>query len=152
VKNIILIKVSQYNGIHPTGWMIGDSRPGRGWEFSSSPSRPDRLLGPPSLLSNRYQGLFSWGLSGRGVKLTTHLHPVPRLRTHGAILPLPQYAFISWCSVKKRKHGDNWVCKITPLFCFLKLRYEIHATISNFSFLTMNSLPSVIPTWQRVGF
>jgi hypothetical protein len=24
-------------------WMIGDSSPGKGWEFSSTPPRPDRL-------------------------------------------------------------------------------------------------------------
>jgi hypothetical protein len=34
------------------------------------------------------------------VKLTTHLHLVRRSRTRGAILPLPQYAFVAWCSVK----------------------------------------------------
>jgi hypothetical protein len=28
----------------------------RGWEFFSSPPLPDRLWGPPSLLSNGYQG------------------------------------------------------------------------------------------------
>jgi hypothetical protein len=42
-----------------TGWMIGCSSPGRGWEYFSSP-RPDRFWGPPSLLSNAYQGLFPW--------------------------------------------------------------------------------------------
>jgi len=34
-------------------------------------------------------GLFPWGLSGRGVKLTTHLHLVPMSRMSGAVLPLP---------------------------------------------------------------
>jgi hypothetical protein len=38
-----------------------------------SPSHPDRLWGPPNLLSNGYRGQ-----SDRGVKLTTHLHLVPR--------------------------------------------------------------------------
>jgi len=28
--------------------------PGRGWFFFSSTPRPDRLWGPPSLLSNQY--------------------------------------------------------------------------------------------------
>jgi hypothetical protein len=44
-----------------TGWMIGGSSSGRGWEFFSSPPRPDRLWDSPSLLSNGYQGLFPWG-------------------------------------------------------------------------------------------
>jgi hypothetical protein len=43
-----------------TGWTI-DSIPGGGWEFLSSPRRPERLWGPLSLLSNGYQRLFPWG-------------------------------------------------------------------------------------------
>jgi hypothetical protein len=31
---------------------------GGGWEFFSSPPRPDQLWGPSSLLFNMYQGLF----------------------------------------------------------------------------------------------
>jgi hypothetical protein len=82
-----------------TGWIIGGSGPGRGWEFSSSPPRPDRLWDQPSLLSSGYLGLFLWGKAAgtwswpltstyyRGqecVELYLHSH----------------YAFMAWCSVK----------------------------------------------------
>jgi hypothetical protein len=80
-----------------TGWMIGGSSPGRGWEFFYSLPRPERLWSPPSLLSNGHQELLPWD-KGTGVKLTTIL--VLRSRMHGAIPPLPQYAFMAWCSFK----------------------------------------------------
>jgi len=66
-------------------WNSGQC-PGRNYEFFSSPRRPDRLWGPPILLSSGLQGLFLRGANGRGVKLTTHLHLVPRLRMRGAWL------------------------------------------------------------------
>ena len=40
-------------------------------------------------------GVLSRGYSGRGVKLTTHLHLVPRLRMSGAIPLIPLYAFMA---------------------------------------------------------
>jgi hypothetical protein len=40
------------------GLDIGGSSPGRSWEIFPSPPHPDRFWGPPSLLSNRNQGLF----------------------------------------------------------------------------------------------
>jgi hypothetical protein len=53
-------EIYRYFQLESYGWMIGCSSPGRGWEFFSPPL-PDRLWSPPSLLSNRYQGLFPWG-------------------------------------------------------------------------------------------
>jgi hypothetical protein len=59
-----------------------------GQEVFSSPERPDRLCGPPSLLFKGYRGCVP-GKNGLGVKLTTHLYLVPRLRIGGAIHLLP---------------------------------------------------------------
>jgi hypothetical protein len=86
--------------------VIQDGRPGfnsrkEQWSDSfSSPPRPDRLWGPTDLLSNGYRRLFHREWSSWGVNLTTHIHLMPRLSIHGAIPPLPQFAFMAWCSVK----------------------------------------------------
>jgi hypothetical protein len=61
----------------PRSW---GSIPGRGKRLFSPPQRPDRLCSPLSLLSNGYRGLFSWGQSGRAVKLTTQLNPMAKSR------------------------------------------------------------------------
>ena len=42
-------------------------------KFFSSPKLPDRLWGPPNLLSG-HRGLFLQVTSSRGLELTTHLH------------------------------------------------------------------------------
>ena len=45
----------------------------------------DRPWSPPSLIFDWCGGQFPWGWSGRGVKLASHLHLVPRLRMRGCI-------------------------------------------------------------------
>jgi hypothetical protein len=46
------------------------------------------------------------GTLSRGIKRTTRLHLVPRLRTHWAIFSLPQYIFKEWCLIKQEiLHG-----------------------------------------------
>jgi hypothetical protein len=65
-------------------------RRNRGWiprkdrRYFFSPKCPGRLWGPPNLLFIVYRRK-----SGRGVKLTSHLHVVPRLKLSGAIPPVP---------------------------------------------------------------
>jgi len=40
----------------------------------------------------------------QGMKLTTHLHLVPRLRMYGVVLPIPQYIFVAWYLLKHREY------------------------------------------------
>jgi hypothetical protein len=42
-------------------WLYGSIPGGAGNEFFSSPLCPERLRGPPNLLSNAYLRLFPWG-------------------------------------------------------------------------------------------
>jgi hypothetical protein len=97
------------------------------WKFFSSPPRPNRLWGPPSLLSNGYQGLLPREQSGRGVKLTNHLHLVPRSRMHGAIPPFPNTP--SWCGAQL-KHRDNFTFYLY-LYLNKKQRKSTCSTSSN---------------------
>jgi len=65
----------------------------QGQGFISLSPHTDWLWGPPSLLSNGYQGLFH-EYSLQGMKLTTHIHLVQSLRMHWAIPPL--HCISSW--------------------------------------------------------
>jgi len=60
------------------------------------------ICSTPSLLSNGYQGLFPWGYSGWGLKLTTHLHLVPRSRILAAIPQLPDTSLWRGAELKHR--------------------------------------------------
>jgi len=95
------------------------------WEgqefFFYSPPHPDQLWGPPSLLSNGYQGLF-WGKNGLGVTLTTHLHLVPKLRMHGAIPSLHQIS--SWCGTSCSS-GITLLLFLTSIFLFFIIQTHL---------------------------
>jgi hypothetical protein len=88
------------------GWTIGvlgfNSRRELGIFLFTTASRS--ALGPTYPLSNGTREFFPWVSSGRGVKLTTHLHLVPRSRMRGSIPPLANI-FVAWCLVKRR---DNF--------------------------------------------
>jgi hypothetical protein len=77
-----------------------ESRQGLGIFLFTSASRPPLGATQPPI---------QWlpGALSLGVKLTTHLHLVPRSRMHGAISPLPQYAFIVRCSQANNQNVIN---------------------------------------------
>jgi hypothetical protein len=72
------------------GWTFQCSISGRDKRSVPSPKRPDRLWGTLSLLFSGYAGM---GLKWQGRE--SDLHAVPRLRTNGALPPLPLYAFVA---------------------------------------------------------
>lgn len=62
--------------------------------FLSCQKCPDWPWGWPSLLFRRYLGLFPRGYIGRGGKLTTSHHLIPKLRMSGRVPPL--HHMFSW--------------------------------------------------------
>jgi hypothetical protein len=82
------------------------SRKGQWWDFFFSvafrtvvrPTQPPKQWVP---------GALTRGVKRPGVKLTTHLHVLPRLRMRGGIPSLPQCIFMALCFIKQeiRLHG-----------------------------------------------
>jgi hypothetical protein len=60
-----------------------------------------RLWGPPSLLFHGYQEHFTWRVNGQGMRLTTHLHRVPRLRIEWSCTSRP-------CRCLNCMYRDSW--------------------------------------------
>jgi hypothetical protein len=79
-----------------TSWMIGVSSPGRGWKFFSSPPHPDRLCGPPSLLSRG----SSLGLKRPGHEGDHSSPSSAEVNNAWSYISTPQYAFNAWCLEK----------------------------------------------------
>jgi hypothetical protein len=90
---------------------------GNGLEFFVYPTRPDRLWGPPSLLSNGHQVLFLRGVKWPG-READHSPPssteVKECLTQYLHL---QYAFMVWYLVKRR---GNFTFTFTFIFTFKK--------------------------------
>jgi hypothetical protein len=94
-----------------------------GWEFLSSPQRPDRLWGPPL---QWVPGAVSPGVKRPGRESDHSPPPVQRSRRRGAISP-PQYVFIAWCLVKHRENStlgsaeveNAWNYTSTPPYVYM---------------------------------
>jgi hypothetical protein len=76
-----------------TGWMMGGSSPSRGWEFFSSPPRPDWLWALPASYPMGTRGSFPEGIAARRSSWPLTPHIISRSITRGAIPSLPQYAY-----------------------------------------------------------
>jgi hypothetical protein len=98
---------------------------GRGNRFSCLQNSQDHLWFPSSLLFNGCKFFFFEWESDQGVKLTTLLCLVPRLRISGAISVLPLYALMG--------------CTLTPLPMPLRARRHIGDTGGDFPITSWNT-------------
>ena len=78
------------------GYTVCGRNPGRGKTFSLLHDMQTGSEAHPASYSVGITRVLSQGLSRWGVKLTTHLHLVLRLRISGAIPLLPLHAFSAW--------------------------------------------------------
>jgi hypothetical protein len=90
-------------------------------DLYSLPRRPDRLWGPPSLISNGYRGLSPRGQSGRSVKLTIHLYlvhersSVPQFdKCEGALTPSSNVPPLTGLLVYSHKAGFLVLTLLVP--------------------------------------
>jgi hypothetical protein len=81
-----------------------------GARFFLSPKSSVRATVLPRHLVNKYQWLFPRGKSGRSVKLTVHLRPVPKFRMCGVIILPLLCAF-------KGSAGTNLAILINIMYC-----------------------------------
>jgi hypothetical protein len=78
------------------------------------------------------------------VKLTTHLHLVPRSKNEWrAIPPLPQYAFMVWCSVEAQGQLYFYLLPFSARLSFYSFLYFSQSLFISFStFLSLSHILS----------
>jgi hypothetical protein len=81
------------------------------------------------------KGLHHLIINITSVKLTTHLHLVPRSRMSGAIPPFPLYIFMAWCLVK---HRDNFTLLYLVAVVACRKQLQLQSGDSH-------------PTWSRAS-
>jgi len=87
-SSVIIVWIQDSSVSIATGRWAGKMKnqvlmPSRAKIFLFSPKLPNCLSGPALLLSNEYP----WEQSIQGVKVTFHLHSLPRSRMNGAVSP-----------------------------------------------------------------
>jgi hypothetical protein len=100
------------------------------------------------------------GYSGRGVKLTTHLHLVSRSKNSWGYTSTPQYTLMAWCSVKKITVTSlplsywHWFrfsngCMKTFLFTTVDVEYDSGTHPSSCPLGTEDTSIKTTVTWIR---
>jgi hypothetical protein len=115
--------------------------------------------GPLSLPSSGYGGFFLWGQSGRGVKLSTQVRPVPRSRVHralnrngiagavGVLTDVAQHLFLSAHQMAAPQASNSWAVRVTQAsytaVCVHRTRGPLTMAGSLLSLLLVSMLPAV---------
>jgi hypothetical protein len=86
---------------------------GGAWKFFSSPPRPERLWGSPSLISNGYQGALSLGVKRLG-READHSPPSSAEVKEWVEIHLHSLNTPSWCGAWKKEHSDNSTVLMWP--------------------------------------
>lgn len=95
-----------------------------GKRFISIPKRPDYIWESHNLSFHWYHGALSSGVSGRGVKLTTHSPSSAEVKNEWYYISTPPYAFMA-CTVN--------TFTITFLFCSAtQLIFQSHGYLLTF--------------------
>jgi len=86
-------------------------------------------MGPTQPLLQWIPGALSLGISGRGVKLTTYLHLVPRSRMHVAIPPLRNTS--SWRGAQLKLRDFTFVTSFSSVEILSKTNRLTHSEEQN---------------------
>ena len=108
------------------------SIPGWTTQLLSFPKRPHRPWGP-------HRRFFPRGLSGQGVRLTTHLHIVPKLRMCGATPHLPIYTFMAWTQTTLCSWWSSDISEMLPRHNAARAAYTIQSVNKSTQFLHAHS-------------
>jgi hypothetical protein len=94
-----------------TGYWLDDQGVGvrvpKGTRIFSSLSLPDRSWGPPSLLSNRYRGLFPSRVKRPGLEVDYTPRTSAEVKKTWTCTFTPLYVFMAWCLDRDNFKGNN---------------------------------------------
>jgi hypothetical protein len=105
------------------------------------------------LVSSGYSWLLPRGKRGRGVKLTAHVHLVPRTRMRGRLLPLPHTPSWggAWSTGTFWPLPDVYTLRHIPCRCGLKLDHSLRNATMKFMGECLPFHPTPVDPWPGLS-